>query len=376
MDRNEKGYILKLVNGSDDGGVFTSESNYIRSLKKHGYKVNLIIIGEGDSVSKYQQIADGHSLLPALHANLGGSFISKLREIINIFIFGLQHRKTVGLDGTNYNAIIYRRPIFIFLAGMIGNRFNTKVFWHMPNIVSNRFSKAFYTYFLQHYKITPIANSEYTRQTLQNICKDVVYPGYSADRVRIISENYREELNIAPEAPVFGMAGRVCADKAQDILIKAFLSSEAIKRGAHLVIAGGVSDTSFNEKIRSLSGEYLGSRIHLLGRIDNLPKFYSTIDVALNGRRNAEPFGISIAEAQAAGKPVIAYYLGGPSEMIQHGATGWLVKISDCDSWKQAFNVAMSEMDRWPAMGLVALEGVGKFSVEQNVRKLLALIKS
>jgi glycosyltransferase involved in cell wall biosynthesis len=39
-----------------------------------------------------------------------------------------------------------------------------------------------------------------------------------------------------------------------------------------------------------------------------------------------EDFGIAMAEAQAAGCPVIAYYKGGASEIIKDGETGLLFK--------------------------------------------------
>lgn len=372
--RSHKIKLLKFVNGNDDGGVFTSESNYILCLKDLGVTVDLVIVGEGDRVLTYQQLADKNVHLPSLHSNLGGGFIKKIREILKIWLYGSRHKKRVSTLGTQYTAIIYRRPIFVFLAGMVGAALRTKVFWHMPNIVSNKFSRWFYTSCFKKYSIIPIANSEYTKSTLPNICKHVIYPGYSAHRVGKVSDTFRQELNIDQGASVFGMAGRICFDKAQDILIEAFLASNAIRKGAHLIFAGRFETEDLKRELESLCGDFLGNRIHFLGRIDDLPKFYSTIDIALNGRRNVEPFGISIAEAQAAAKPVIAYYLGGPSEMIEDGKSGWLVRSPDANSWMNAFNDALDKKAAWAKMGQRATEGLSKFSVENNVKKLLELI--
>lgn len=366
--------ILKIVNGFDDGGVFTSEGSYIRVLKQRGVRVDLIIIGEGDRVKAYQTLAHKSVVLPALHSNLGGSFLSRFREIYKIWKYAKKHKGEAKKLDQSYATIIYRRPIFIFLAGMLGRRLQTNVFWHMPNIVSNTFSKFFYTFFLTRYKITPLANSKYTRNSLPNICKHVIYPGFSANRVKKVPDNFRHVLKIGKEAPVFGMAGRICFDKAQDILVEAFVKSRAYREGGHLIFAGKFENDEVRRNLISLAGRSFDKQIHFLGRIDDLPKFYSTIDVALNARRNAEPFGISIAEALAAEKPVIAYYLGGPSEMIIDNVTGWLVRGTDVHSWSTAFDVSMASRAQWKEMGESASRQVEGFSVENNVTKLLKLI--
>ena len=49
------------------------------------------------------------------------------------------------------------------------------------------------------------------------------------------------------------------------------------------------------------------------------------LDVVLNFSHFAESFGRTVLEAMAAGRPVIAYEWGALPELIQHGATGYLV---------------------------------------------------
>lgn len=367
--------ILKLVTGNDDGGVFTSEYNFIQSFRRKGVIVDLVIVGKGDRTDAYKRIADRSLSLPALQSNLGGGVLKNMREIAKIRSFGSRYNKDVTVLNGPYAAIIYRRPIFIFLAGMVGKRLKAKVYWHMPNVASNKFSKIFYTLFLKRYRIIPVANSEYTKSTLSYICKDIIYPGFSVDRVKPVLENFKEELGIDEGEPVFGMAGRLCFDKAQDILIKAFLQSTAYKEGGHLILAGGFASESFRNELMSITGIQFDNQVHFLGRIDNMPKFYTTIDIALNARRNAEPFGISIAEGLAAGKPVMAYYLGGPSEMIEDGVTGWLVRNTDVQSWVSAFDVAIAARDKWQQMGREAARKVDKFDVENNTSKFLELIE-
>jgi len=52
----------------------------------------------------------------------------------------------------------------------------------------------------------------------------------------------------------------------------------------------------------------------------------------LNTPKWNEAYGNVVVEALACGVPVVAYKRGGPSEIIQHGLTGFLVQPDDKDS--------------------------------------------
>ena len=52
----------------------------------------------------------------------------------------------------------------------------------------------------------------------------------------------------------------------------------------------------------------------------------------LNTPKWNEAYGNVVVEALACGVPVIAYRRGGPSEIIQHGETGFLAEPNDKDS--------------------------------------------
>lgn len=66
-----------------------------------------------------------------------------------------------------------------------------------------------------------------------------------------------------------------------------------------------------------------------------------------------EDFGISMAEAQACGTPVIAPAAGGALDIVSDGATGWLMKDATVDGLRRAVGVAArdeldhDEIHRW-----------------------------
>jgi glycosyltransferase involved in cell wall biosynthesis len=104
------------------------------------------------------------------------------------------------------------------------------------------------------------------------------------------------------------------------------LAIEAANRlGAQLTIAGTGPDT---DRLKSLAGP----TIKFVGRISDeaLVKLAQTSKAFLFP--NEEDFGISAAEALAAGTPVIAYKKGGALDIVQDGETGVFFEKQTVDS--------------------------------------------
>jgi glycosyltransferase involved in cell wall biosynthesis len=80
----------------------------------------------------------------------------------------------------------------------------------------------------------------------------------------------------------------------------------------------------------------------------------------------AEPFGLSVVEAMAAGTPVIAYQRGSMPEIIDNGVTGFLV--SDTASAVAALDAAIA-LDR----GNIRRVAERRFSADRMVDDYLAV---
>lgn len=369
--------ILKILNGNDDGGVFTCETEYITYFKQQGVSVDAIIVGKGKSFEKYKNIVDSVFELPEQNVRFIGSISKIFKSISKARKYAKKHSPEIfKVYKGSYDAIIYRRVTYLYIAGILGKHYKTTAFWFMPNAVNNGFSRIFYNIELRRLKIQPIANSLFTKNTLGTHCKYVTYPGYKKERVLGGESIYRNKLNIESDVPVFGMAARLHYDKAQDIVIQAFMESKAIERGAHLLIAGSADDENYEKSLKDLCGDLLNVKVHFLGKINDLNNLYASIDIFINGRRNAEPFGISIAESLGAGKPVIAYYLGGPSEMVTENVTGWLVEYPKKENYKAAINQSLDAKERWNEMSKSCCDESLRFGTEDNAKKQLDILKN
>jgi starch synthase len=72
--------------------------------------------------------------------------------------------------------------------------------------------------------------------------------------------------------------------------------------------------------------------------------------------RWAEPFGLSVIEAMAAGRPVIATAQGGPMELIEHDLTGLLVPPDEPEALAVAIEDLLNDPERLRRMGQAARE--------------------
>jgi glycosyltransferase involved in cell wall biosynthesis len=131
----------------------------------------------------------------------------------------------------------------------------------------------------------------------------------------------RDELGLPADASVLGYAGRIDKVKRIDLLLEAFREVRVRLPGARLVIAG---EGSLKTEMKAL-GDTLGvsHAVTWLG-FRNMPRLLAAIDVYVQSSVN-EGLSLSILEAMAAEKAVVATDVGGAKEVIADGETGILV---------------------------------------------------
>jgi L-malate glycosyltransferase len=128
--------------------------------------------------------------------------------------------------------------------------------------------------------------------------------------------------------PIVGVVGRLRWEKGQDILLDALPEViKSIPNAMLLIVGDGPDRMSLELRAKSLG---LASNIIWLGQLDydEVIKLYTVMDVVVIPSR-FEGFGLSAAEAMAAGCPVIASAVDGLAEVIQHGVTGLLFPADD-----------------------------------------------
>ena len=150
----------------------------------------------------------------------------------------------------------------------------------------------------------------------------------------------RRELGLPCDAVVFGSHGRVLRRKgyiefltAAKLALSRMTAEEA--RRARFVIVGDTPQDFFPDHLaecRALANTLgLDDHVHFLGFQEDVRPYVGEFDVAVVPSIYADPLPRSVIESMAMGKPVIAFDVGGVSEMIEHGVTGTLVRSSPPD---------------------------------------------
>jgi glycosyltransferase involved in cell wall biosynthesis len=151
--------------------------------------------------------------------------------------------------------------------------------------------------------------------------------------------------------PMVAFAGRFVAKKGIDVLIKAMAQVVAKIPEAILLLAG---DGPERRSVEMLIAEYkLTPQVIMFGHLSRpkLERVFSQVWVQVVPSRWEEPFGLVTAEAMMRGTATVVSNIGGPSEMVQEGITGYTVPPGDVEALAQALICILSNRERAEQMG-------------------------
>jgi glycosyltransferase involved in cell wall biosynthesis len=158
-------------------------------------------------------------------------------------------------------------------------------------------------------------------------------------------------------SPTILFAGRVIPRKRALDLVQAFARIAPQVPSAQLRIAGEYSsEKEYAGAIRqAIQNAGLAGRVHLLGPLpeaDVLAEFAACDVLALPSAQETTP--MVIAQAMAAGKPVVATSVGGVTEMVKDGETGCLVNVGDIDGLANALLCLLQDRSLRAKLGRAA----------------------
>jgi len=156
----------------------------------------------------------------------------------------------------------------------------------------------------------------------------------------------RARLSSEPHLPIVGIIGRIDPEKGVDVVVEAVASLEGSAGTCHLVVIGGpgLDGGVYAQRVRAHAEDLLGDRVRFTGPMENVPDALRSLDVVINASE-AEPFGLSVLEAQASGVAVIGTASGGIPEFVVDGETGLLVPPRDVSSLSLALKRLLEDED-------------------------------
>jgi glycosyltransferase involved in cell wall biosynthesis len=164
----------------------------------------------------------------------------------------------------------------------------------------------------------------------------VVRTGIDVDRFRpdpAAGQRVREELGLAPDAPVVGMVARFNPGKGHNVLLRAVANVMRSRPDVRCVLVGDglfPGERRWQARVAALARALgLGDRVVFAGWRDDVPAVLAALDVFVHPPTAPDSLPTVVLEAMAAERPVAAADIGGLPEIVEDGVSGCLVPPGD-----------------------------------------------
>lgn len=182
------------------------------------------------------------------------------------------------------------------------------------------------------------------------------------------------ELEVPDRPPPFalggelvGFVGRLEPRKGPLDLVRAAPRIKALRPGARVLLVGDDpfgADPGYTEQVRSAPD------VEHIGWVEDAAAVMPHLDVLVLPSYE-EPFGTVLAEAMAAGTPVVATRVGGLPEVVEDGVSGLLVEPGEPVQLAQA---VAHVLDHRASMSVAARERARRFGADAYARRIAELL--
>ena len=194
-------------------------------------------------------------------------------------------------------------------------------FWLCAGDVTIAISELVRQHLLQDFHLPP--------KRIRCIYNGIDATHYAAPCKPAVTEEYRKRWQIPKDCPVIGGVGRLAAGRVKGfdtLLVAAYLLEKRFP-DLHVLVVGDGPRRPFLEDIVKRLG--IRNRVHFVGEVEDIRVPFALMDLFVFTSRWPEAFGLTLVEAMAAGKPVVATKTGAVPEVIRDGLEGWLVPPDD-----------------------------------------------
>jgi glycosyltransferase involved in cell wall biosynthesis len=201
--------------------------------------------------------------------------------------------------------------------------------------------------------------------------------GVPHDKITVIQNGIDTE-NFAPVQRssaelTLGFIGHLGKHKGLDVLLHALSLMNA--RQVRLLVVGTGEDA---EWLQTFSHERaLDPYVTFLGHVENLriATIYQQIDVLVVPSVWPENSPVTITEAMASGIPVIASDVGGISELVEDGVTGYLIPLRDSLAIAERIQRFLARPELLKTMGERARAKIQAYQMRQQVERIVEVYR-
>jgi len=222
--------------------------------------------------------------------------------------------------------------------------------------------------------VSEAVKTDFTEQGSPQSKIEVVHNGIDAtrDQPKKNSGAIRREFNLRSDQKLVGEVARLCGAKGQHILIRAArLVIEEFPDAVFMIVGEDMEKNGeYKHELEDLAEE-LGVKDNLIftGYRGDVPDLMSAFDVFVLPSF-AEGLPVTILEAMAARRPVVATPAGGNTEIVVHDETGLIVPFGDHEQLAEIILHLLNNPEKARLTGQRGYERVqAHFSLDQMVEK-------
>lgn len=180
----------------------------------------------------------------------------------------------------------------------------------------------------------------------------------------------RAALGLSPKGIVVGFVGRLVSIKAPEVFLECVACIARQRPDVSFVIAG---DGELRCSVERAASNLGTDRIQFLGWVMDLGALYGALDIVVLTSRN-EGTPVTLIEAGAAAKPAVAHGVGGVTDVVRHGETGFILPSNDPDEIAGSVLTLIDDAELRLRMGNAARDWVAsKFAASRLVDDVAAL---
>lgn len=185
----------------------------------------------------------------------------------------------------------------------------------------------------------------------------------------------RKEYGISEDEFVVGSIAQLTAQKGFDYFIRAAaIVNKAVSNVSFFIVGEGRENCALSRLAEELG---LKGKVHFTGLRRDIPQVLSAFDVSVLASCEREGLSNTIIESMAMAKPVVATNVGGNSELVQNGITGYLTAPKDAEALASSIITLLKDADLRKKMGSEARKRAEKdFSLDREVEELESVIEN
>lgn len=378
--------ILYLHAGAEMYGADKVLLELIKGLDHKEFEVHVILPNDGVLVEALRQVGAQVSVLdyPILRRKY---FNPKgIVDYIRSYNF---YAKQIALYAQEHSIDMVHNNTAAVLEGIyLKRKFKLPLIWHVHeiivkpkaisdfiNMLMGRYADKIVTVsqaVANHIKQSPFIKDSQVKVIYNGVDNTVYYP--------MDASSIREKFDIAQDALVIGMIGRVNAIKGQNDFIEAVEPLLEKNEQAVAFLAGGVfpgEEWRLEELDKRIASSSVVSQIHRIDYYDKTSELYNMFDIFVLPSIKPDSLPTVVLEAMACSKPVVGYNNGGIAEMVVDDKSGCLVKPNRPQELSNAISLLLDSSEKREKFGRVGYQRQKElFSLESYIKNFSELYKT